>query len=98
MGTCWDHGHQHRVPQASGGGDVVADATNSGPRAKSANGREIREEPSLAHEVAVKYRDPATGNTWRSGRKARWLKVKQDAGEDIPNYLVKPEQAARLDC
>ena len=72
--------------------DVVADATNSGPRAKSANGQEVREEPSSAHEVAVKYRDLATGDTWTGrGRMARWLKVKQDAGEDIAKYLVKPE-------
>jgi hypothetical protein len=72
--------------------DVVADAANSGPRAKSANGQESLEEPSLAHEVAVKYRDPATGDRWTGrGRMARWLKVKQDAGEDISNYLVKPE-------
>ena len=72
--------------------DVVADATNSGPRAKSANGQEVREEPSSGHEVAVKYRDPATGDTWTGrGRMARWLKAKQDADEDIAKYLVKPE-------
>ena len=45
-----------------------------------------------SHEVAVKYRDPATGDTWTGrGRMARWLKAKQDAGEDIAKYLVKPE-------
>jgi hypothetical protein len=69
--------------------DVVADATNSGPRAKNANGQVGREEPSSAHEVAVKYRDRATGDTWTGrGRMARWLKVKHDAGEDVEKYRV----------
>jgi DNA-binding protein H-NS len=37
----------------------------------------------------VKYRDPKTGETWSGrGRMANWLKTKQDAGEDIDDYLV----------
>ncbi len=41
------------------------------------------------HEVKPKYRDPATGETWSGrGRMATWLKRKQDAGEDIDDYLV----------
>jgi len=40
-------------------------------------------------EVKVKYRDPVTNETWSGrGRMASWLKRKQDAGEDIEEYLV----------
>ena len=40
-------------------------------------------------EVRPKYRDPETGETWSGrGRMARWLKAKQDAGEDIERYRV----------
>jgi hypothetical protein len=42
-----------------------------------------------AQEVKVKYRDPATNETWTGrGRMTTWLKRKQDAGEDIDKYLV----------
>jgi DNA-binding protein H-NS len=42
-----------------------------------------------AHEVKPKYRDPKTNETWSGrGRMATWLKRKQDAGEDIDDYLV----------
>jgi hypothetical protein len=42
--------------------------------------------------VQIKYRDTVTGDTWTGrGRMARWLKVKQDAGEDITKYLVNSE-------
>ncbi len=41
------------------------------------------------YEVKVKYRDPKTNETWSGrGRMATWLKRKQDAGEDIDDYLV----------
>ena len=40
-------------------------------------------------EVKAKYRDPKTNETWSGrGRMANWLKKKQDAGEDINDYLV----------
>jgi hypothetical protein len=40
-------------------------------------------------EVKAKYRDPVTGESWSGrGRMATWLKRKQDAGEDIEDYLV----------
>jgi DNA-binding protein H-NS len=40
-----------------------------------------------AGEVRPKYRDLKTGETWSGrGHMARWLKVKQDAGEDIETY------------
>lgn len=40
-------------------------------------------------EVKPKYRDPSTNETWSGrGRMATWLKRKQDAGEDIDDYLV----------
>jgi hypothetical protein len=39
--------------------------------------------------VAPKYREPQTGETWSGrGRMAAWLKLKQDAGEDIEKYRV----------
>ena len=42
-----------------------------------------------AHEVAPKYRDPTTNETWSGrGRMANWLKRKQEAGEDVDKYLV----------
>jgi hypothetical protein len=47
------------------------------------------ERGNSSHEVPIKYRDPGTGDTWTGrGRMARWLKVKQDAGEDVEKYLV----------
>src|SRR5262245_8344854 len=45
------------------------------------------EHDNSSHEVAIKYRDPVTGDTWTGrGRMARWLKAKQDAGENIEKY------------
>jgi DNA-binding protein H-NS len=42
-----------------------------------------------ASAVKAKYRDRKTGETWSGrGRMARWLKAKQDAGEDIEKYLL----------
>jgi hypothetical protein len=44
---------------------------------------------SAGYKAQVKYRDPKTGETWSGrGRMASWLKLKQDAGEDINDYLV----------
>lgn len=41
------------------------------------------------YEVKAKYRDPTTNETWSGrGRTASWLKAKQDAGENIDDYLV----------
>jgi DNA-binding protein H-NS len=41
------------------------------------------------YEVKAKYRDPKTNETWSGrGRMANWLKRKQDAGEDVDEYLV----------
>jgi DNA-binding protein H-NS len=41
------------------------------------------------YRAKVKYRDPETNETWSGrGLMASWLKRKQDAGEDIDNYLV----------
>lgn len=69
--------------------DVVADGAISGSPATITNGQEVREQPTPAHEAAIKFRDPATGDTWTGrGRMARWLKVKHDAGEDIEKYRV----------
>jgi DNA-binding protein H-NS len=39
--------------------------------------------------VKAKYRDGKTGETWSGrGRMARWLKAKEDAGENIDKYLL----------
>jgi DNA-binding protein H-NS len=44
---------------------------------------------SRGYAAKVKYRDPKTNETWSGrGRMANWLKSKQDAGEDINDYLV----------
>jgi len=41
------------------------------------------------HEAKPKYRDPKTSDTWSGrGRMPNWLKRKQEAGEDIEEYLV----------
>src|ERR1700704_3311961 len=41
------------------------------------------------YAAKVKYRDPKTDETWSGrGRMANWLKSKQDAGEDVDDYLV----------
>src|SRR5262245_56396084 len=40
-------------------------------------------------QAAVKYRDAVTNETWSGrGRMPNWLKRKQEAGEDIEEYLV----------
>ena len=40
--------------------------------------------------VKVKYRDPATGDTWSGrGRMSTWLAAKVKAGEKPTKYLVK---------
>jgi DNA-binding protein H-NS len=42
-----------------------------------------------AGAVKVRYQDSKTGETWSGrGRMARWLKAKQDAGENIEKYLL----------
>jgi len=44
---------------------------------------------SSAGQVPVKYRDPVTNDTWSGrGRTPNWLKRKQEAGEDIEEYMV----------
>ncbi len=56
-----------------------ADKNRSGNAASAGRG----------YEVKAKYRDPKTNETWSGrGRMANWLKRKQDAGEDIDDYLV----------
>jgi DNA-binding protein H-NS len=53
----------------------------------SANG--AAPEDARKGKAKVKYRDPKTKETWSGrGRMARWLKSKQDAGEEIEKYLV----------
>ena len=50
---------------------------------------ETAEAEETVSRVEPKYRDPATGETWSGrGRMATWLTRKQDAGEDIDDYLV----------
>jgi DNA-binding protein H-NS len=53
---------------------------------------------SRTDAVLVKYRDPVTNETWSGrGRMPNWLKRKQEAGEDIEEYLVRvPRQAERV--
>ena len=48
-----------------------------------------RESQTGGSRVEPKYREPQTGETWSGrGRMAAWLKLKQDAGEDIEKYRV----------
>jgi DNA-binding protein H-NS len=56
-------------------------AKEKSKRAAKTNGK--------ATSVKAKYRDGKTGETWSGrGRMARWLKAKQDAGENIEKYLL----------
>jgi H-NS histone C-terminal domain len=46
-------------------------------------------EPEARLEAKAKYRNPETNDTWSGrGRMPNWLKRKQEAGEDIEEYLV----------
>ena len=69
----------------------IAHAGNSTPltRGVNAGGNDAGRATT---EVKVKYRDPATNETWSGrGRMTRWLKRKQEAGEDIDKYLVETD-------
>lgn len=60
-------------PRSAANGNAVRPAARKGRRGK----------------VKAKYRDPKTRETWSGrGRMARWLKAKQDAGENIAKYLA----------
>ena len=64
---------------------------SAGQVAREEDARPNGNVPNAAHgsEVKAKYRDPKTGETWSGrGRMATWLKRKQDAGEEIDDYLV----------
>jgi DNA-binding protein H-NS len=55
----------------------------------NADGNRPSSEPETRHEVRPKYRDPKTNDTWTGrGRMPNWLKRKQEAGEDLEEYLV----------
>ena len=67
---------------------AYAGATAPVARDANANSNDVRG----TRDVKVKYRDPATNETWSGrGRMTTWLKRKQDAGEDIDKYLVDTE-------
>jgi DNA-binding protein H-NS len=63
--------------------------THSSSETPPAHHRSGKDNASSAGcKAQVKYRDPKTGETWSGrGRMASWLKLKQDAGEDINDYL-----------
>ena len=68
-------------------GEEVSETTE---RNGSARLTDTNSAPAMrGHEVKIKYRDPKTNETWSGrGRMASWLKSKQDAGENIDDYLV----------
>jgi hypothetical protein len=69
------------VPQVSARGAASPPADTK----TSANGPT----PGSGYRAKAKYRDPETNETWSGrGLMATWLKRKQDAGEDIGDYLV----------
>jgi DNA-binding protein H-NS len=48
-----------------------------------------------AQAATAKYRDPVTNETWSGrGRMPNWLKRKQEAGEDIEEFLVYKSSVA----
>ena len=68
-------------PSLSSGG--VTRSANHG------NTSDTDERAGRLREVAPKYHDPTTNETWSGrGRMANWLKRRQDAGEDIDRYLI----------
>ena len=72
-------------------GESVPEATARGaaspPKDTNTNGNGSA--AASGYKAKVKYRDPETNETWSGrGLMASWLKRKQDAGEDIDDYLV----------
>ena len=62
-------------------------ASANGGTNGSANGAAVKK--ARKGKVKAKYRDPKTKETWSGrGRRASWLKSKQDAGEKIDTYRV----------
>ena len=67
--------------------EPTARSAASGPQIANTNSNGAR--VGRGYEVKAKYRDPKTNETWSGrGRMASWLKSKQDAGENIDDYLV----------
>ena len=67
--------------------EVAASGAASSPKDTTANGNGAA--AGSGYRAKVKYRDPETNETWSGrGLMASWLKKKQDAGEDIDDYLV----------
>lgn len=59
------------------------------PAAGKPNGSRAGKVPGRTSDGKAKYRDAKTSETWSGrGRMPNWLKKKQDAGEDIDDYLV----------
>jgi hypothetical protein len=72
-------------------GESVPEATAKGaassPKDTNTNGNGSA--AASGYKAKVKYRDPETNEAWSGrGLMASWLKKKQDAGEDIDDYLV----------
>jgi DNA-binding protein H-NS len=68
-------------------------APAKGPKKVNGLAREKRQPAARKNgktaSVQAKYQDSKTGETWSGrGRMARWLKAKQDAGENIEKYLL----------
>jgi DNA-binding protein H-NS len=92
--TLWAFGNQHAA-DTEGAKPLEFIPVTADLDAGQAAGREDTKPNGAASsagptsEVRAKYRDPKTGETWSGrGRMATWLKRKQDAGEDIDDYLV----------
>jgi hypothetical protein len=67
--------------------EVTARGAASSPKDANTNGNGPT--AGSGYKAKPKYRDPETNETWSGrGLMASWLKRKQDAGEDIDNYLV----------
>jgi DNA-binding protein H-NS len=72
------------LKREAGEPDRMAAVASGTAQAHGTNGGEV-----VHQERVVKYRDPATSETWSGrGRMPNWLKRRQEAGEDIEEYLV----------
>ena len=81
-----DEGAEERSMAAENGkAEINGTVAAEGPRILSAE----PERTEGRAEVKAKFRDSKTGETWSGrGRMATWLRRKQEAGENINDYLV----------
>jgi DNA-binding protein H-NS len=70
-------------------GVTIADLTARTPRAASSKAAVGRKSSSAGTKVAIKYRNPSTGDTWTGrGLKPKWLTAQLSSGRKLSDFLV----------